>query len=180
MRAHAADRNRQFCGFSGSLAVARGRSGYSEAVSAAHRGKPDNSPLIALFAVLVVPAIVIGFIIYLVTQHPAGFLILLGAADGVILLQAAHKVVLNLANRQPQSAEQVADRLSLIAQLIGTVVAALAFIGQVRGWMHGMFRDVILGVLVLYLAGGPIYWFGGKRRLIAVLRTRVTDDGPGS
>jgi hypothetical protein len=46
--------------------------------------------------------------------------------------------------------------------------------------MHGMFRDIILGVLVLYLVGSPIYWLRGKRRLIAVLRTRVTGDGPGS
>ncbi len=38
--------------------------------------------------------------------------------DGVIVIEAAHRVVLNLANRQLQSAEDVVDRLSLIAQLI--------------------------------------------------------------
>ncbi len=149
-------------------------------VSAAHRGKPDNSLLIALIAVVVVSLAVIGFIIYLGARHPSGILILLGALEGVMLMQAAHRVVLNLANRQLQSAEEVADRLSLIAQLIGPLVAALAFTGQVRGWMHGTFRDLILAVLVLYLVGSPIYWFGGKRRLIAVLRTRATGDGPGS
>jgi len=133
-----------------------------------------------LIAVVVVSLAVIGFIIYLGARHPSGILILLGALDGVMLMQAAHRVVLNLANRQLQSAEEVADRLSLIAQLIGALVAALAFTGQVRGWMHGTFRDLILAVLVLYLVGSPIYWFGGKRRLIAVLRTRATGDGPGS
>ncbi len=133
-----------------------------------------------LIAVVVVSLAVIGFIIYLGARHPSGILILLGALEGVMLVRAAHRVVLNLANRQLQSAEEVADRLSLIAQLIGALVAALAFTGQVRGWMHGTFRDLILAVLVLYLVGSPIYWFGGKRRLIAVLRTRATGDGPGS
>ena len=71
----------------------------------------------------------------------------------------------------------MADRLSLIAQLVGALVAALASIGQVRGWMHATFRDVIAGVLVLYLVGSPIYWFGGRRRLTSVLRTRATGDG---
>ena len=66
----------------------------------------------------------------------------------------------------------MADRLSLIAQLVGALVAALASIGQVRGWMHATFRDVIAGVLVLYLVCSPIYWFGGRRRLTSVLRTR--------
>jgi hypothetical protein len=64
--------------------------------------------------------------------------------------------------------------------LIGAVVVALASIGQVRGWMHGMFRDVIAGVLVLYVIGSPVYWLGGKRRLIAVLRTRAAGDEPRS
>jgi len=60
------------------------------------------------------------------------------------------------------------------------VVVLLASIGQVRGWMHGMFRDVIGGILLLYVIGSPVYWFGGKRRLIAALRTRATGAGPGS
>jgi hypothetical protein len=72
------------------------------------------------------------------------------------------------------------NRLSLIAQLFGAVVVVLASIGQLRGWMHGMFRDFIGSVLVLYVIGSPVYWFGGKRRLIAALRTRATGDGPGS
>jgi len=134
--------------------------------------------LIALLAVIVVPIAMIVFIIYLGVTHLSGILILVSVVDGVIVIQAAHRVVLNLANRQPQSAEDVVDRLSLIAQLIGAVVVALASIGQVRGWMHGMFRDVIVSVLVLYLIGSPAYWLGGKRRLVAVLRTRATGGPP--
>ena len=98
-------------------------------------------------------------------------LILLGVAEGVLVIQAAHRLILNLGNQQPRSAEEMADRLSLIAQLIGAVVFTVVAIGQVRGWMHGTFRDVILCLGVLYLAGSPVYWFGGKRRLIAVLKT---------
>jgi len=149
-------------------------------VSAAHLGKPGNSLLIALVVVVVVPLAGIGFIIYLGIKHRSGVLILLGALDGIILIQAAHRAVLNLANKQLHSTEQMADRLSLIAQLVGALVAALASIGQVRGRMHAAFRDVIAGVLVLYLVGLPIYWFGGRRRLISVLRTRATGDGAGS
>jgi hypothetical protein len=147
-------------------------------VSAAHHGKPDRSALIALLAVAA-PVVVIGFTIYLVIQHPSGILIILGALNGVMLIQAAHKVVLNMAGKPPQSAEQVVDRLSLVAQLTSAVVLTLASIGQARGWMHGMFRDIIDGVLVLYLIGAPIYWLGGKRRLIAMLRTSGDEDAEG-
>src|SRR5260221_12491646 len=95
---------------------------YSETVSAAHRGKPDNSLLIALIAVVVVSLAVIGFIIYLGARHPSGILILLAALEGVMLMQAAHRVVLNLANRQLQPPEELADRPSPKAQLIGAPV----------------------------------------------------------
>jgi hypothetical protein len=135
---------------------------------------------IALLAVIVAPIAMIGFIIYLGVTHPSGILILVSVLDGVIVIQTAHRVVLNLANRQLQSAEDVVDRLSLIAQLISAVVLTLASIGQVRGWMHGMFHDVIVSVMVLYLIGSPAYWLGGKRRLVAFLRTRATGDGPPS
>jgi hypothetical protein len=100
--------------------------------------------------------------------------------DAAVVFQAADRDVQNLASKQPQSAEGVANRLSLTAQLIGAVVVLLASIGQMRGWMHGMFRDVIIGVPVVCVIGSPAYWFGGKRRLIAVLRTRATGDEPGS
>jgi hypothetical protein len=53
---------------------------------------------------------------------------------------------------------------------------ALATVGQVRGWMHGMFRDVV-GLVVASVAGSPVWWFGGKRRLIAVLRTWGAGNG---
>jgi hypothetical protein len=147
-------------------------------VSGAHRDKSGNSTLIV--PVVVVPVAVIGFIIYLVVKHPSGLLILLGAGDSVVVIQAAHKVVLNLANAQLKSAEQVVNRLGAIAQLFIAVVGALGSVGVTRGWMHGTFRDVITGVLALYLIGSPIYWFGGKRRLIAVLRARTAGDGTGS
>lgn len=135
--------------------------------------------LIALFAVVGIPIAVIGFTIYLAARHPSVILIIVSVLDGVIVIQAAHRVILNLAER-PQSAEQLVQRLSLVAQLIGAVVAALAAIGQVRGWMHGMFRDVVMTVLVLYVIAAPVYWFGGKRRLIAMLKPRATGDEPGS
>ena len=105
-------------------------------------------------------------------------MILLAAVDGVIVIQAGHRLVLHLAN-QLRSAEHVADRLSLIAQPIGALVVAAATIGQVRGWTDGMFRDVLVGIVVLYLVGSPVWWYGGKRRLIAVLRTWGAGDETG-
>ncbi len=82
-------------------------------MSGTHRGKPDNSVLIALLAFVVAPIAMIGFIIYLGVTHPSGI------------------------------------------------------------W-------IIVSVLVLYLTGSLAYWFGGKRRLVAILRTRATGDGPRS
>ena len=131
-----------------------------------------------LVAVVAVPLAGIGLIIYLGARHPSAIWILLAAADGLVVIQAAHRFVLHLANQPLRSAEQVADRLSLIAQLIGALLMALAAIGQVRGWMHGMFRDVAVGLGVLYLVGALVYWSGGKRRLIAVLRASGAGDGP--
>jgi hypothetical protein len=148
-------------------------------VSGTHRGKPDNSVLIALLAVVVIPLAVIGLIIYVASRHPSVIFILVSVLDGVVVIQATHRVVLNLAER-PQSAEQLARRLSLLAQLLGAAVVALAAIGQLRGWMHGMFRDVIATVLVLYAIASPVYWFGGKRRLIGMLSARTAGNEPGS
>jgi hypothetical protein len=58
-------------------------------------------------------------------------------------------------------------------------VIVVAFIGQVRGWMHGMFRDVIVGVLVIYLVAAPIYLYGGRCRLSGILRTWGTSGEQG-
>jgi len=148
-------------------------------VSARHRGKADHWSLIQLILTLMVPLAGIGLLIFVGLKHPSVMLILVGAFNGVYLIQAVHRTVLNLADKQPQTAEQMADRLSLIAQLVGAVVIVLAFIGQVRGWMHGTFRDLILGVLFVYLLAGPIYWYGGRRRLIGLLTMRDTGDEPG-
>jgi hypothetical protein len=149
-------------------------------VSGTHRGKPNHRVLITLLAVVVVAVAVIGFIIYLPITHASVILILAGVLDAVIVLQATHRMVLNLASSQVQSAEDAVNRLSLMAQLVGAVVVLLVCVGQLRGWMHGMFRDLIDGVLVLYLIGSPIYWFGGKRRLIAMLSTRAPGGEAGS
>jgi len=142
-------------------------------VTARHRGKPDP-PLMTLLAVVVVPLAGIGIVVYLAARHPSAIWILLAVVDGVIVIQAVHRLVLHLANQQLTSAEHIADRFSLTAQLFFALVVALAAIGQIRGWMHGMFRDVVLGLGILYLAGSPVWWYGGKRRLIAMLRTWST------
>ncbi|HYK31835.1 MAG TPA: hypothetical protein VEV63_07735 [Streptosporangiaceae bacterium] len=103
------------------------------------------------------------------------------ALNCVMVVRATHRLVLDMAKKQPRSAEEVVDRLSLVGQLIAAVAVAIAAIAQARGWMRGPVRDVVLGVLVLYLIGAPVYWwFGGKRRLIAVLRARATGDEPGA
>jgi hypothetical protein len=65
-----------------------------------------------------------------------------------LLIQAVLTVVLNLADKQPQTAEQWTGRLTLMAQLADAIVVSFAFIGQVRGWMHGTFRDLIVCVVV--------------------------------
>ena len=88
-------------------------------MSGTHRGKPDQSVLIALLAAIVVPVAAIGFIIYLGVMHLSGLWILVSVFDAVVVIRTAHRVVLNLASRQLQSAEEMVDRLSLIAQLIG-------------------------------------------------------------
>jgi hypothetical protein len=80
-------------------------------------------------------------------------LIHVGAVDGVLLIQAVHRRRLNMADRRPQTAEQWADRLSLMTQLADATVLSLASIGQVRGWMHGTFRDAV-GVLVVSWSPG--------------------------
>ncbi len=150
--------------------LVRGRSGYCGAVSARHRGKADHWSPIALILALG-PLAGLGLLIFVGIKHPSVILLFVGACDGVFLIQAVHRLVLNLADKQPQTPEQMVDRISLIAQLAGTAVIVVAFIGQIRGWMHGTFRDVIVGVLVIYLLAAPIYWYGGRRRLIGMLRT---------
>ena len=148
-------------------------------MSARHRGKADYSAPIARIATVVVPLAGIGFLIFLGLTHSPAIFIILGAGNVIFIIQAVHRVVLNLADKHPQTADRMADRLGLIANLVVALVMALAFVGEVRGWMHGTFRVVVLGVLGLYLLGAPIYWYGGRRRLIEVLRTRATGESQG-
>jgi hypothetical protein len=124
-------------------------------------------------------AALIGFAIYLGVKHLSWLWILISTLDLVIVGQATHRLVLNIAKPQPRSAEDVVDRLSLVAQLIVAVVLAAASIGQVRGWMHGTYGNVIRGLFAVYVIGAPIYWLGGKRRLVAALAKRATGDGQG-
>lgn len=145
---------------------------------AKHRGKPDNSTPVALLAIAVVLGALIWIGFHLSGTHLSVLWLLTWVADAALVLQAGHRLVLNLANRQRLSAEETVDRLDLVAQLIAAVAVALAAIGTARGWMHGLFWGVMVCVLVLYLIGSPIYWLGGKRRLIAFLRTRTADDEP--
>ncbi len=144
-----------------------------------HRGKPDYPAPIALLAVIIVPCALIALAIYVGIRHSSALFIVGSVLDAVIVIEAAHRVVLNLGGKRPETAEEVVSRLSLVAQLIGAVVVVLEFIGQSRGWMGGIFGDVVLGVVVLYLIGMPVYRFGGKSRLIAALRARAAGDDTG-
>ena len=102
------------------------------------------------------------------------------ALSCVEIIRDTHRLVLSLAKKQPQSAEEEVDRLGLLAQLIGSVVVAVATISAAEGWLRGSFRYLVGGVLLLYVVGAPVYWFGGKRRLIAALQARATGDEPGA
>lgn len=120
-------------------------------------------------------AAIIGTLIWAVVSHPSLVLILAAGLDGVMVLQAAHKLILNLGSKQPQSAEELVGRLGLIGQLIVALAVALAAVGEARGWVHGgsgIAGHAALGVAVIYLIGAPIYWLGGKRRLVAALKAR--------
>lgn len=58
----------------------------------------------------------------------------------------------------------------------GHIAAGITPVGQAtaaQGWAPYKPEPA---VLVLYLIGSPIYWLGGKRRLIGVLRTRAPGD----
>jgi hypothetical protein len=148
-------------------------------VAGAHRGKPDNSGLIVLAAVITVPAALIGSLIYLGLKHPNWLYLLLIAAESVVVVQSTHRLVLNLAKQQAQTVQEVMKRLSLYAQLAGTAGAALASIGFVLHWMSKeAFSDSAIGLALVYVVGLPAYRFGGKRMLIAWLRARGFSSEP--
>lgn len=119
-----------------------------------------------------VPLALILLVAFLGDAHASVILILTSVLDCILVAKFVHRLVLNLAGGQPQTAEDAANQLSQMAELAFMVATALGAIGQVRGWMHGTFRDLVLSIATLYVIGAPAYWLGGKRRLLAVLRTR--------
>jgi hypothetical protein len=129
--------------------------------------------LIALAAVIAVPTALIGSLIYLGLRHPTWLYLLVSVVDCVIVVQSAHRLVLHLARQQTQAAEELVARLSLYAQLVAAAVVAIISIGFALHWMmNETFRDSVLGLCLVYVVGMPVYWFGGKRLLIASLKAR--------
>jgi uncharacterized membrane protein len=147
--------------------------GYSRNVAGAHRGKPDNSAFIALAAVITVPLVLLGSLVYFCLRHPTGLYLLVSLVDCVVVVQSVHRLVLNLAKQQAQIAEELVTRLSLYAQLVAAVGLVLTSIGYVLHWTSNeMFRDSTIGLSFVYVIGMPLYWLGGKRLLIASLKAR--------
>lgn len=131
----------------------------------------------AFAVVVLVPLAGIALLVLLSNGRPSVVLTILAVLDVALVVQATHRLVLNMADQRPWSAEHAADRLGLIAQLAGAIVVALLTIGQLRGSMHGLFRDVIAILVLAYLAGAPLWWLGGKRRVITALRKRSAERG---
>lgn len=128
---------------------------------------------IALAAVITVPLVLLGSLVYFGLRHPTGLYFLVSVVDCVVVGQSAHRLVLNLAKQQVQTAEELVTRLSLYAQLVATVGVALTSIGFVLHWMSNQtFRYSVIGLSLVYVVGMPLYSFGGKRLLIASLKAR--------
>jgi hypothetical protein len=79
-------------------------------------------------------------------------------------------LVLRMRWRSPREQVYLAGRAGLLATLTALL---LIDIGQSLGWMHGAYEASTLGICCLAVVAMPLYWFGGKRRLLAVLTARA-------
>jgi hypothetical protein len=123
--------------------------------------------------VITVAVVLIGSLIYFGFKHPTGLYLIVSAVECVVVVQSAHRLVLNLAKEQPKTAEDLVERLSRYGQLVAATGVALSSIGFVLHWMSNQtFRDSVIGISLVFVVGLPAYWLGGKRLLTAWLTTR--------
>jgi hypothetical protein len=137
--------------------------------------------LIALAALITVAAAMIGSLIYFGFKHQTGLYLIVSVVECVVVVQSAHRLVLNLAKEQPKTAEELVERLSRYGQLVAATGVALTSIGFVLHWMSNQtFRNSVIGLSLVFVVGLPVYWLGGKRLLIASLKARGYGSEPES
>lgn len=159
---------------------------YSGSVSGTHQREPDDgrpdgprfggTVLVAIVTVTVVVLATMAAVIFTTVSHLSTVQILVCVLDCVIVAQAGHRLVMNIRSGQPKSAEHVLNRLSLVAQLISSIAIAAISVGALRHRTLGLYSDILIGILAVYVLGAPIYWLGGKRRLIAAIKARTPGD----
>jgi len=95
------------------------------------------------------------------------------AVQGTVAVVLARRLALDVLRNRAPSPAVLADWIDDAALVAAWLVVVLTSIGQSQGWMHGALRWAVLGLLGLFAAGMPAYWWRGKRRVVQALTARA-------
>jgi hypothetical protein len=138
-------------------------------------GLKSASWLMTVIGVIMVPLALLALAIYLPIALHAGLQPYTIAVQSLTCALALGKLAWILLRKRGRSPE---DLVRLIAQAgvwLCLVTTLLADISQEQGWLHGAYRYAVDAISGLFLLGIPLYCFGGKRRLTAILTARDAD-----
>jgi hypothetical protein len=158
-------------------------------MSGAHRGTGDTSlaaaafktgnglktlgALAAIAAIAMTLLAVLALPSYILATRPADLSTLTIAAQSLAWITLAVSLAASLVRGRTRSPQELVERLARAGLLLCWTIALLSSIGEQRGWNHGIFEGLVVGISSLAVLGIPAYSFGGKRRLTAALTARA-------
>jgi|HubBroStandDraft_4_1064222.scaffolds.fasta_scaffold41945_4 hypothetical protein len=142
-----------------------------------HNGLKSTTWLVTLGALVLLPLALLGLVAFLIYSAVANSSDAQPLATGLIsaawLWLSADFARTLARTRRPRSPAQVAHLISEAWILLCITSVLFNDIGDLLGWDHGPFRVATIGVAVAILVGFTASFFGGKRRLVALLEKRA-------
>jgi len=116
---------------------------------------------------------IVGIPVYLLATKSKFLPIAIVAVQGFVAVVLARRLAQKVLRNRTPSPVVLADWIGDSAVVIGWFAVVLTSIGQNQGWVHGAFEYAMGSILGLCVAGMPVYWWRGQRRVVLALTARA-------
>jgi hypothetical protein len=151
-------------------------------VTGKHRGSPhipvaaglETIGVMALIAVVSAAFLGLPAVgVYAAIAYPSADPFILIGSLGLVFISAAGCFASSVHRKRPRSLVGRADLIERLA-IAGIVAICLVnVIGEQLKWPNGAFHTAAIAIAGAAVVAMPVYWLGGRRRLMAVLAARA-------